>query len=71
MPNEYGICEKADCFGNINYGMGNRCRALAVPYQNDCPFYKADPDGFIAKRIERDIKSYSGKVISDGRRKAI
>ena len=61
MGKEYGNCERTDCFANINYGTGNKCKALDVPYENKCPFYKKDVDGQIRTKIEKDIKMYAGK----------
>ena len=63
MGRSYVFCDKVDCFANINYGLGHKCKALDVPFDENCPFYKSDSDGKIAESIENDIKRYSGKVI--------
>lgn len=52
-------CSKSVCFGNINFGTGYRCKVLDEPIDDTCPFYKADPDGTIAEKIEYDIKRYA------------
>lgn len=71
MGKSYVFCDKADCFANIDYGLGHKCKALDVPFENNCPFYKADPNGEIAENIEKDVRLYSGKAITNGKRKTI